>query len=98
MDITSFVQGIFTVVYLITVVGMVWIAVGLMTAKKTVGELRELLRYSNEELSRLERELHSRADGATQEFYSKVDEIYRDMDSRFDKFENRVTKKQLLND
>lgn len=98
MDITSFVQGIFAVVYLITVVGMVWIAVGLMTAKKTVGELKELLRDSNEELSRLERELHIRVDGESKEIYSKVDEIYRDMDSRFDKFENRITKKQLLND
>jgi nitrogen fixation/metabolism regulation signal transduction histidine kinase len=98
MDITSFVQGIFTVVYLITVVGMVWIAVGLMTAKKTVRELRELLRDSDETVSRLERDFHIRVDDELKEIYSKVDEIYRDMDSRFDKFENRITKKQLLND
>jgi hypothetical protein len=98
MDITSFVQGIFTVVYLITVVGMVWMVWSFKASQKTVGELKELLRDSNEVISRLERDFHIRVDDELKEIYSKVDEIYRDMDSRFDKFENRITKKQLLND
>ena len=31
-------------------------------------------------------------------FGPKFDEIYRQMDSRFDKFENKISKKQVLND
>lgn len=98
MDITSFVQGMLTVVYFITVVGLVWMVWSFNNSKKTVVELKELLRDSNEVITRLERELHIRIDDEVKEIYSKIDEIYRDMDSRFDKFENRITKKQLLND
>lgn len=52
-----------------------------------------------DELDRVERELHLRIDGENREIEKQIEEIYRSIDSRFDKFENRLkSDRQILND
>lgn len=48
---------------------------------------RDTIRNIWEQMDRIEHGMNRRSD-----------EIYRQMDSRFDKFENKISKKQVLND
>lgn len=90
METLAFIQGVFTVVGLLIVVGSVWMIL-------KVKELKERLIEVSNELETLERDLHLRVDGESKEIDKKIDDIYRTTDSRFDKFEARISKKQLLN-
>jgi hypothetical protein len=88
METLTFIHGVFTVVGVLTVVGMVWVI-------QKIIDLKERLRAVSDELETLERELNIRVDGDIVEIEKTIDSMYRDMDSRFDKFENRISKKLL---
>jgi uncharacterized protein YoxC len=90
METLAFIQGVFTAVGLLMVVGSVWMIL-------KVKELKERLNEVSKELETLERDLHLRVDDESKEIDKKIDDIYRTTDSRFDKFESRISKKQLLN-
>jgi beta-lactamase regulating signal transducer with metallopeptidase domain len=91
METIAFIQGVLTVIGLLMVGGVVW-----MIFK--VKELTERLSRVSKELETLERDLHLRVDDESKEIDKKIDDIYRTTDSRFDKFEARISKKQLLTD
>lgn len=91
METLAFIQGILTVIGLLMVGGVVWVIF-------KVTELKERLNEVSKELETVERDLHLRTDVESKEMNTMVDEIYRSMDSRFDKFETRISKKQLLTD
>jgi biopolymer transport protein ExbB/TolQ len=90
METLTFIQGIFAMVGFLAVVGLVWKAY-------MVNELKKRLREVSKELETLERDLHLRIDNESREIHKQIEDVYRTTDSRFDKFENRISKKQLLN-
>ena len=51
-----------------------------------------------EETSRIEREAGERLSLENKDMCDNLDELRRQLDSRFDKFENRISEKQVLND
>lgn len=89
MDTYAFVQGMLAVVALATVFGMVWAFVEIRFLKRANGTLKT-------HINDLEFALQARMDREMQGFEVNINDIYRDIDSRFDKFESRLSKKQLL--
>ena len=85
METLTFVQGIFSVIGFLMVGGIVW----------ALRKINELNTYNND-LNTEIRDLHLRIDAENQEINKLIEQMYRDMDSRLDKFENRISKKQLL--
>ena len=85
METLTFVQGIFSVIGFLMVGGIVW----------ALRKIHELNTYNND-LNTEIRDLHLRIDAENQEINKLIEQMYRDMDSRFDKFEHRISKKQLL--
>ena len=59
---------------------------------------REAGRTMWEETSRIEREAGERLSLENKDMCDNLDELRRQLDSRFDKFENRISEKQVLND
>ena len=51
-----------------------------------------------EQIEKLEQDACRSIDTVYNTYNSQFDEVYRQMDSRFDKFENKISKKQVLND
>ena len=89
MDTYAFVQGMLAVVALATVFGMVWALVEVNFLKKANATLKT---YIND----LEFALQARMDRELQGVEISISDLYREMDSRFDKFEDRLSKKILL--
>jgi uncharacterized protein YoxC len=89
METLTFIHGVLTVIGLLMGVGMVWVI-------QKIIDLKERLKEVSNELETIERDIHLRVDGESKEIEETVNSIYRDMDSRFDKFENRISEKQLL--
>jgi len=85
MESLSFIQGVLSVVGLLIVVGMSWV-------------IREILQLKNETnsiiyaLNDVEEKHNFRMDRESEEVHKLVEQMHRDMDSRFDKFESRVIK------
>jgi uncharacterized protein YoxC len=89
METLTFIHGVLTVIGLLMGVGMVWVI-------QKIIDLKERLKEVSNELETIERDIHLRVDGESAQINEIVNSIYRDMDSRFDKFENRISEKQLL--
>jgi uncharacterized protein YoxC len=89
METLTFIHGVLTVIGLLMGVGMVWVI-------QKIIDLKERLKEVSNELETIERDIHLRVDGESKEIEETVNSIYRDIDSRFDKFENRISEKQLL--
>jgi hypothetical protein len=88
IELTSFVLGMLTVL-------LIGVAVGVVRANKKTNELSiqsdELARLFNDEVSTL----NLRIDGDIGEVNKEIEKLYREMDSRLDKFSSKV-EKQLL--
>jgi archaellum biogenesis protein FlaJ (TadC family) len=88
IELTSFVLGMLTVL-------LIGVVVGVVRANKKTNELSiqsdELARLFNDEVSTL----NLRIDGDIGEVNKEIEKLYREMDSRMDKFSNKV-EKQLL--
>lgn len=91
METLIFFQGMLTVIGILVVVGIVWTARQVVNAKAHL----DIVERQVEESSR---EINLRVDAETSEIFRSIEQVYKDMDSRLDKFENRISKKQLLND
>ena len=94
IELTSFVLGMLTVL-------LIGVVAGVVRANKKTNELSiqsdELARLFNDEVSTL----NLRIDGDMQEVNKEIEKLYRDMDSRLDKFSNKLEQfkqieKQLL--
>ena len=102
METISFILGAGMVVGLLTGI----FAVRIYRDVQTLKEQNETLIRENDdrsrtmwgEMDRIEREVRERVSLENKDIYSMIDELHRQLDSRFDKFENRISVKQLLND
>jgi hypothetical protein len=102
MEILSFIVGAGMVVGILAVVFAVRFYKEFQTLK---GQYQYHLEdYTNtrrdmwEQIDRNARDASSSIDIVYNTFHPRFDEVYRQMDSRFDKFENKISKKQVLND
>ena len=88
IELTSFVLGMLTVL-------LIGVVVGVVRANQKTNELSiqsdELARLFDDEVA----SLHLRVDGDMQEVNKEIEKLYREMDSRLDKFSTKV-EKQLL--
>jgi len=91
METIAFVQGILSVIGILMVGGMVWVISKILDLKSYIDGLQ--LHVDN-----LERDIHTEVQIQNQNLKETIEQTYRDMDSRFDKFETRISQKQLLKD
>jgi hypothetical protein len=88
IELTSFVLGMLTVL-------LIGVVVGVVRANQKTNELSiqsdDLARLFNDEVSTL----NLRIDGDIGEVNKEIEKLYREMDSRLDKFSSKV-EKQLL--
>jgi len=91
METIAFVQGILSVIGILMVGGMVWVINKILDLKSYIDGLQ--LHVDN-----LERDIHTEVQIQNQNLKETIEQTYRDMDSRFDKFETRISQKQLLKD
>ena len=102
METISFILGAGMVVGLLTGI----FAVRIYRDMQTLKEQNESLFRENDdrsrtmwmEMDRIEREAGERLSLENKDIYSIIDELQRQLDSRFDKFENRISEKRVLND
>lgn len=83
-----FVQGMVTVIALGVIVGIVW-------AVQQIMQLKHQLESVYHQIDEVQRQLNIRIDAEQQGFSQDIDEIYRIIDSRFDKFETRLLQEYL---
>ena len=91
METIAFVQGMLSVIGVLMVGGMVWV----------ISKIKDLTSYIDTiqlQVDNLERDIHTEVQIQNQNLEQNIEQIHRDMDSRFDKFENRISQKQLLKD
>lgn len=99
MEITSFVLGVLSVIFILGII------VGFLGASKIekleqktnslIREIEDCNRYASQ-ISELD---NRRIDGEIDRVNDLIKTVYKDVDSRFDKFENKLkNSKQLLKD
>ena len=91
MEMLSFILGAGMVVGLLTGVFVVRIY-------REVQTLKEQLSYHITRYEDSQRTLWEEFDRKNRFVEDQLDELNRQMDSRFDRFENKISKKQVLND
>lgn len=88
IELTSFVLGVLAVL-------LIGVVVGVVRANTKTNDNKEytdtLARQFNDEVSTL----NLRVDNETTEIHREIEKLYREMDSRLDKFSNKVEKKLL---
>jgi len=94
METLYFTLGILTVLVIIGVVGVVkvWNKVSALSLieRDLTDHINEIADDVNDELGKMHDELHNRMDQLERDFQGEASEIVSMMDSRFDKFENKV--------
>ena len=89
MENLEFVLGMFTS---IGVLGLGYAIVGIFKVKQRSNGFEEAINGTQLDLDNNQREIHLRVDQEVKNLEDRVDDLYRHIDSRFDKFENRITK------
>jgi|688.fasta_scaffold339006_3 hypothetical protein len=81
MELTSFIIGVLTVVFILDLVGMFMII-------KKINKNQENIQGCQSNIEHI----HRITDERSQSINLQIDEVYRQMDSRLDKLENKLTK------
>ena len=89
MENLEFVLGMLTS---IGVFGLGYTIVGIVKVKQRSNDFEEVINGTQLDLDNNQREIHLRVDQEVKNLEDRVDDLYRHIDSRFDKFENRITK------
>ena len=89
MENLEFVLGMLTT---IGVFGLGYAIVGIVKVKQRSSDFEEVINGTQLDLDNNQREIHLRVDQEVKNLEDRVDDLYRHIDSRFDKFENRITK------
>ncbi len=89
MENLEFVLGMLTS---IGVFGLGYAIVGIVKVKQRSNDFEEVIMEHKLDLDNNQREIHFRVDQEVKNLEDRVDDLYRHIDSRFDKFENRITK------
>lgn len=85
MESLSFVQGVLSVIGMLMVVGLSWVIRETIQIKNDINSIIGVLNDT-------EQKSNFRMDRESEEVQVLIEQMYRDMDSRFDKFENRIVK------
>lgn len=85
MESLSFVQGVLSVIGMLMVVGLSWV---IREAIQLRNEINSIIAALND----IEQKSNFRMDRESEEVQVLIEQMYRDMDSRFDKFEDRIVK------
>jgi len=89
MENLEFVLGMLTA---IGVFGLGYAIVGIVKVKQRSNDFEEVINGTQLDLDNNQREIHLRVDQEVKNLEDRVDDLYRHIDSGFDKFENRITK------
>jgi predicted PurR-regulated permease PerM len=81
MELTSFIIGVLTVVFILDLVGMFMII-------KKINKNQENIQNCQSNIEHIHRIIDEHSQGIN----LQIDEVYRQMDSRLDKLENKLTK------
>ena len=107
MEYASFILGVLSVIFILVVVGIFRMHKRVENQESRLAHSKDNLNGIYNEIENLHRRIsevseldNRRIDGEIDRVNKIVDDIYRTIDSRFDKFENKIqTKsKQLLKD
>ncbi|MDB4343474.1 hypothetical protein OAA15_00475 [bacterium] len=102
METLSFIIGAGMVVGILTVGFAVKFYSEFQTLKERyqnhLDDYHDTRRNIWEQMERIEQNSCRSIDTVYNTYNSQLDEVYQQIDSRFDKFENKISKKQLLND
>ena len=88
MENLEFVLGMLTA---IGVFGLGYAIVGIVKVKQRSNDFEEVINGTQLDLDNNQREFHLRVDGEVKDLNGQIENLYRHIDSRFDKFENRLT-------
>ena len=87
MDILSFILGMSVVV----VIALAIVAViGLVRVNKVKSQINDITQYMERENENFHRNTAEQFNVINQDFRNEIDNIYRTIDSRFDKLENKI--------
>ena len=89
MENLEFILGALSMIGLL---GLGYAVMGVFKVTKRSDDLREVINGTHLELENIQRELHLRIDGEIGRVDKLNDDLYRYIDSIFDKFENRLKK------
>jgi hypothetical protein len=81
MELTSFIIGVLTVVFILDLVGMFMIIKKINKNQENIQDCQSNIEH-----------IHRIIDERSQSINLQIDEVYRQMDSRLDKLENKLTK------
>jgi predicted PurR-regulated permease PerM len=81
MELTSFIIGVLTVVFILDLVGMFMIIKKINKNQENIQDCQSNIEH-----------IHRIIDEHSQSINLQIDEVYRQMDSRLDKLENKLTK------
>ena len=109
MEYTSFILGVLSVIFILMVVGMFRISRRLDKLEELKSYHDDFIKEYSKEVESLYRRIHEvsdldnrRIDGEIDRVDHLLSDVYRSIDSRFDKLENKLlpktANKQLLND
>lgn len=99
MEITQFALGVLSVVFLLGIIGGIFGAIQLANLRACLDDQEETIKDLHRDNVQASELNNRRLDDEVNRINEAVGNIYRDMDSRFDKFENRLkTSKQFLKD
>ena len=89
MENLEFILGIFTT---IGIFGLGYAIVGVFKVKTETNNLVSDINNAYTAIENLENDVRINSDSQEQGLQDQIDDIYRSMDSRFDKFENKLNK------
>jgi ribosome-associated translation inhibitor RaiA len=89
MENLEFVLGALSMIGLL---GLGYAVMGVVKVKQRSNGFEEAINGTQLDLDNNQREIHLRVDGEVKDLNSQIENLYRHIDSRFDKFENRLTK------
>jgi hypothetical protein len=94
MNTLAFAFGVLTVVAIILIIAIV---IGMVKVVKQQDKIISLEKWIDNTNLHAERNREG-IERVIADIYRKINETHSIMDSRFDKFENKITKKQILKD
>jgi hypothetical protein len=90
MEITSFALGILSVIFLLGIVVHVFSALKISKLEKEINSIKMDIADIHRRISEVSELDNRRIDNEVGRVDELVNNIYRDIDSRFDKFQNRI--------
>ena len=91
MEILNFILGMFTIIFIGMVVGMFMVASNIKYLKQNINDIWIELQNAQRRISEVSELDNRRIDSEIDRTNQMIDEVYRSIDSRLDKLENKLT-------